>query len=232
MLEVSDLCASYGPVPVLAGISLQLREGEILGVLGRNGAGKTTLMRTIAGALQSTRGNVSLKGRQLTGLKSYDIARAGLAYVPQGRGIFPQLSVHENLILGTRAQGKRNASIPKMVYEYFPILAERQVQLGGTLSGGQQQQLAIARALCGMPTVLLLDEPSEGIQPNIVDQIGDFLKDIVSRSGLSVILVEQNLNLGLTAPSRCIVIEKGRVVHEAPPADFQDQELLKRFLAI
>jgi urea ABC transporter ATP-binding protein UrtE len=232
MLEVLDLHAGYGPVPVLTGISLTLKDGEILTVLGRNGAGKTTLMRAIAGALPTTSGNTRLAGATITGLPPYRIARQGLAYVPQGRGIFPKLTVEENLTIGTRAQGARGGRIPRSVYDHFPILAERRAQLGGTLSGGQQQQLAIGRALCGDPRLLLLDEPSEGIQPNIVQQIRVFLRAVVAEGSLSVLLVEQNLELGLKVADRCIVIEKGRVVHEALPSEFENEEVLRRFLAI
>jgi ABC-type branched-subunit amino acid transport system ATPase component len=140
MLDIHGLCAGYGPVPVLNGISLGVEPGEILGVLGRNGVGKTTLLRTIAGLLPATSGTVNLDGENVSGLPSYRIAKRGLAYVPQGRGIFPQLTIEENLTIGTRAQNSRRAQIPEKVYEYFPILAERRRQLGGTLSGGQQQQ--------------------------------------------------------------------------------------------
>jgi urea ABC transporter ATP-binding protein UrtE len=232
MLEVVNLHAGYGPIPVLADINLTVKGGEIVTVLGRNGAGKTTLMRAISGALSATSGSVRLAGDTISGLPSYSVARQGLAYVRQGRGIFAKLTVEENLLVGTRANASGNGRIPESVYEYFPILAERRSQLRGTLSGGQQQQLAIGRALCGDPRMLLLDEPSEGVQPNIVHQIGVFLRAIVAERSLSVLLVEQNLELGLKTAHRCIVIEKGRVVHEAPPTEFENEEVLRRFLAI
>jgi ABC-type branched-subunit amino acid transport system ATPase component len=189
-------------------------------------------MRTIAGILPTTGGSVQFAGESITGLPPYCIAYRGLAYVPQGRGIFPKLTVEENLTIGTRAQRLRGARIPEVIYNYFPILAERSDQLGGTLSGGQQQQLAIGRAMCGNPKILILDEPSEGVQPNIVQQIGTFLREIVANGDMSVLLVEQNLELGLKASDRCIVLEKGRVVHEALPAAFEDQALLSSFLSI
>jgi len=232
MLDVTDLHAGYGPLPVLDGISLSLRPGEVITVLGRNGAGKTTLLRTLTGQLPTTSGTARLAGEPITGLPPYRIARKGLAYVPQGRGIFPKLTVEENLTLGTRVLPDRKPVVAEEIFERFPILHERRRQLAGTLSGGQQQQLALGRALAGRPRLLLLDEPSEGIQPNIVDQIGAFLRDFVAGGETSVLLVEQNLTLGLAAGDRFVFVEKGRVVHEAMPDEMKDEEMLSRYLAV
>lgn len=231
MLSARDLSASYGSVPVLNGLSFDVGQGEVLAMMGRNGAGKTTLMRTLAGQIAGTGGSVLFEGTDISDWPAYRIAKQGIALVPQGRGIFPKLTVRENLIVGTRASSG-GRGIPDAVYEYFPILAERKSQLGGTLSGGQQQQLAIARALCGEPRLILLDEPSEGIQPNIVHQIGMFLRRLVNQTGLSIVLVEQNIDLAITAADRCIFMEKGTIIHEGPANDLQNEQLLSRFLAI
>ena len=230
MLEIADLHAAYGPVPVLAGVDLKVARGEVLALLGRNGVGKTTLMRSIIGLLRPSRGSARLEGDVLTGLHPHQIARRGLAYVPQGRGIFAKLTVRENLLIGTRAAG--GAEVPGEVFEHFPILKERIGQAGGTLSGGQQQMLAIARALCGRPKLLLLDEPSEGVQPNIVQEIGKLIRDIVERSGIAILLVEQNLDLALQTAHRCAFMEKGRIVHEGAPQELEDETVLRRYLAI
>ena len=216
---------------MLVGVDLKVSSGEVLALLGRNGVGKTTLMRSIIGLLRPSRGAARLDGDVLTGLHPHQIARRGLASVPQGRGIFGKLTVRENLLIGTRATGG-GATIPDEVFAHFPILKERLGQAGGTLSGGQQQMLAIARALCSRPKALLLDEPSEGVQPNIVQDIGKLIRDIVERSGMAILLVEQNLDLALQTAHRCAIMEKGRIVHEAAPQELQDETILRRYLAI
>jgi urea ABC transporter ATP-binding protein UrtE len=231
-LQLTGLRAGYKALPVLAGIDLQARSGEVLTILGRNGAGKTTLLKTVAGHLQPTGGSVRLHGDEIGRMPSHYIAKAGLAYVPQGRGIFPGLSVEENLTLGTRAQCTQPARIPDSVFSQFPVLAQMLHKPAGALSGGQQQQLAIARALAGRPKVLVLDEPAEGIQPNVVQSITELLKALAHEQGLAVVVVEQNLPLGLGAADRCVVLAKGAVVFEAPPSAFEDAQLLSRYLAI
>ncbi len=232
MLAVTDLEAAYGAVPVLTGVSFTLADGEIVVLFGRNGVGKTTLMRALVGLLKPARGQVVLDGRNVTGLPPHQIARHRVAYVPQGRGVFPKLSVYENLLVGTRARNDGSTDIPGDIVEMFPWLKERLDQPGGTLSGGQQQMLVLARAMCGRPQYLLLDEPSEGIQPTIVQQIGDVVADLRSEAGVSVLLVEQNLDLGLRLADRCLVMEKGAIAYEGSPTDFQDEALLRRYLAI
>jgi urea ABC transporter ATP-binding protein UrtE len=232
MLRASAVHAGYGSVPVLVDVTLELREREILVLLGRNGVGKTTLMRVLVGLLVPRLGRVELDGADLTGAPPHAIARRGVAYVPQGRGIFPKLTVRENLKVGTRANPDRSAGIPDLVFTCFPVLKERLGQLGGTLSGGEQQMLAIARALCGRPRVLLLDEPSEGVQPSIVHQLGALIEAIVARGDLSVLLVEQNLDLALSVATRCAVMEKGSVVREGSPEVFRDEAVLREYLAI
>jgi urea ABC transporter ATP-binding protein UrtE len=235
MLQVSDIHAAYGSAPVLTGVDLALQAGEVLGLLGRNGVGKSTLLRVLIGLLRPTRGEVALDGTHLVGLSPHRVARHGVAFVPQGRGIFAKLTVRENLLVGTRARtGRvdRNATIPEEVFGYFPILRERLDQHGGTLSGGQQQMLAIARALCGRPRLLLLDEPSEGIQPNIVQEIGRLIRRIVEGTGTAVLLVEQNLDMALQVARRVVIMEKGRIVHEGKAEELRDETILRRHLAI
>jgi branched-chain amino acid transport system ATP-binding protein len=232
MLAARNLSAGYGSVAVLNGVGFTLEPGEILGLLGRNGVGKTTLLRTLIGLLRPRGGEITLKGQPIAGLPPHKIARRGLALVPQGRGILAKLTVRENLLLGTRALAQKTGTIPAAVLDSFPILRERLDQLGGTLSGGQQQMLAIGRALCGQPSVLLLDEPSEGIQPSIVQELGAHIRRISRASGMSVLLVEQNIDLALDLADRCLVMEKGSIVHEGKPEDFRDEATLRKYLAI
>lgn len=232
MLEVKNLHARYGPLPILLGVSFSLAQGEILTLLGRNGAGKTTLMRTLTGLLSATQGEVIYKGQNITPLKAHRRARMGIAYVPQGRGIFPKLSVRENLLLGTRAHPEGRTDIAPEIFEYFPRLQERLHQAGGTLSGGEQQMLALGRALAGAPSVLLLDEPSEGIQPSIVHQIGELLVQIVAETGISVLLVEQNIDLAFQAGTRGLIMEKGTIVRSGTMDELSDDSLMREFIAI
>ncbi|MBP0437321.1 ABC transporter ATP-binding protein [Tianweitania sediminis] len=233
MLTASGLRSGYGALPVLHGVDIAVGEGEVVSVLGRNGAGKTTLLRTLSGALAAQSGQISVGGLDVTRRPAFQRARAGIAYVPQGRGIFGMLTVEENLEVGTRAAvGSDTTDIRQRVFQYFPILKERSGQRAGTFSGGQQQMLAIARALCGQPKILLLDEPAEGIQPSIVHEIGTLVRRLADEQGLAVLLVEQNLDLVMSASSRCLVMDKGRIVHAIQPEDLKDEVLLKQFLAL
>jgi urea ABC transporter ATP-binding protein UrtE len=232
VLRVEDIEAGYSSVRVLRGVTFALEPKQVLALLGRNGVGKTTLMRVLMGLIPSSAGRIALDGADVTGAPPYRIARLGIGYVPQGRGIFPKLTVRENLMIGTRARSDGRSEIQERVFDFFPILKERLAQAGGTLSGGQQQMLAIGRALCGNPKVLLLDEPSEGIQPDIVHHIGEIIRRLVSDTDLAVLLVEQNLDLGLGAASRCIIMEKGTIVREGRPEEFQDEKVLREYLAI
>lgn len=214
MLRIENLSAGYGNAPVLHEIALDIAPNEIVGVLGCNGAGKSTLVKAIMGLLPQVTGEIRLLGEPVMGLHTHEIARRGIGLVPQGRWIFPKLTVRENLMMGTRAaRGADIGTIPQSVFEYFPVLKARLKQEGGTLSGGEQQVLAIARALCGRPKLLLLDEPSDGVQPSLVDLIGDVLPVLCRESPLAVLLVEQNLDLVLRSAHRCVVLENGRVVH-------------------
>ena len=233
MLTVSGLKSGYGALPVLHGVDLAISAGEVVGLLGRNGAGKTTLLRTLGGALATQAGTIRIDGRDVSRSRAYMRARAGIAHVPQGRGIFGRLTVEENLEVGTRAAGKIDVKrLLDEAYAHFPILRDRRRQMAGTFSGGQQQMLAIARALCGQPKALLLDEPSEGIQPNIVQEIGELVPRLARERGIAVLLVEQNLDLALHASGRCIVMDKGLIVHAAETSAFRNEELLAQFLAL
>ncbi len=233
MLTVSGLKSGYGALPVLHGVDLSISAGEVVGLLGRNGAGKTTLLRTLGGALAAQAGTIRIDGRDVSRSRAYMRARAGIAHVPQGRGIFGRLTVEENLEVGTRAAGKIDVKrLLDEAYAHFPILRDRRRQMTGTFSGGQQQMLAIARALCGQPKALLLDEPSEGIQPNIVQEIGELVPRLARERGIAVLLVEQNLDLALHASGRCIVMDKGLIVHAAETSAFRNEELLAQFLAL
>ncbi|AOK19208.1 ABC transporter ATP-binding protein [Burkholderia cepacia] len=214
MLHVENLSAGYGDVAVLHQIDLDVRPNEVVGVLGCNGAGKTTLVKAIMGLLPRVKGEMQFQGQSINGLRTHAIARRGIGLVPQGRWIFPKLTVRENLMMGTQAAG--GGEILNEVFEYFPILKSRLGQHGGTLSGGEQQVLAIARALCGRPKLLLLDEPSDGVQPNLVELIGEVIPTLCRRSQLSVLLVEQNLDLVLRSAQRCIVLKNGRLAHAGP----------------
>ena len=214
MLHVENLSAGYGGMQVLHDVSLDIEAGEVVAVLGCNGAGKTTLVKSVMGMLRGVSGDVCLDGTSLAGLSTHEIARLGMGLVPQGRWVFPRLSVRENLEMGTQAAG--GGAVPGELFDYFPVLRERPDQHAGTLSGGQQQMLAIARALCGRPRVLLLDEPSDGVQPNIVELIGEVIPVLCERLQIAVLLVEQNLDLVLQTAARCVVLESGRVVHAGP----------------
>lgn len=231
-LACCEVYAGYETVPVLNGVSFSVESSEILVVLGRNGVGKTTLMRVLIGLIPPWGGTIEFNGINICGMRAHQVARLGIGYVPQGRRIIGRLTVHENLVAGTRARGSAADKVPEYVLEYFPILKERFSQKGGTLSGGEQQMLTIARALAGEPKLLLLDEPSEGVQPTIVQQIGDLIDRIVRERSVSVVLVEQNLELALKIGHRCIVMDKGRIVYEGDAQTMQDPSLQQRYLAI
>jgi urea ABC transporter ATP-binding protein UrtE len=229
-LELDGLRAGYQGSTIVRGISLALGVNEILAVVGRNGVGKTTLIKAIMGLLPATDGIIRLAGKDVTRLDAMQRARSGMGYVPQGRGIFTRLTVAENIKMGSLVggTGKSNAEI---IYEWFPILKKRQKQRAGTLSGGEQQMLAIGRVLAGQPTILILDEPSEGVQPSIVDQIAEVIRDR-NRDGLPVIIVEQNIDMLEELAHRCVVLEKGAVAAVLAPADLAKPEVARQYLAI
>jgi urea transport system ATP-binding protein len=211
ILDVRGLWVAYGATPILQGVDMTVQRGEIVGVIGRNGAGKTTLMRCLIGLIRATRGSVSLFDRDITRMPADARARAGMGYVPQGRDVFPQMTVEENLEVGRLIGGPDARKLPELVYSYFPRLKERRRQIAGTMSGGEQQQLAIGRALIGNPVLMLLDEPSEGVQPSIVQMICEVLKSIRNEIGTTIVFVEQNLDTILAIAERCYVMDKGRI---------------------
>ena len=228
MLEVDAIHTYYGESHVLHGVSLRVAPGEAVALLGRNGAGKTTAIRSIVGFTPPRAGHVRFEGQAIDRWPAYRIARRGLALVPQGRRIFAPLSVRENLLLGARAPGWTL----ERVFGLFPRLRERQGQLGGTLSGGEQQMLAIARALLTNGRLLLLDEPSEGLAPVIVREIGAILTALKAER-LSLLLVEQNYHLALRVADRVYVMNKGQIVYEGTPAGLEaDEEVKRRYLGV
>ena len=214
LLEVKDVHVAYGESEVVHGVNLHIENNERVCVLGRNGVGKTTTIKAIMGLLPIKQGKIIFDGHDITGKKPYNIAKLGIGYVPQGRMIFPDLSVEENLQSGTLVQGHGVLPIPREIFDWFPVLKERLKQKGGTLSGGEQQQLAIGRCLAGNPRLILLDEPSEGIQPNIVQRIREIIKQINVDKGIAFLLVEQNLKFCLDCGQRGYVMETGSIQAE------------------
>jgi branched-chain amino acid transport system ATP-binding protein len=228
LLAVRELAAGYGPVEVLRGVDLEVGEGEIVALLGPNGAGKTTLNRVVSGLLRPRAGEVRFDGAELSRLPPQAIVEAGLVHVPEGRRVFPDLSVHENLLLGAYRRGRsRRAANLERVYGLFPRLAERRRQAAGTLSGGEQQMLAIGRALMAEPRLLILDEPSLGLAPLVVEQVLELLVEL-NRAGLAVLLVEQNVVQSLAVARRAYVLEQGRIVAAGPSDTLLADERLRR----
>ena len=232
MLSVRDVRSGYGKGDVLHGVSLDLAEGEVIGVLGRNGVGKTTFMRTVIGLLPTRSGHVRFDGADVTNVGADRRARRGIGYVPQGRDIFPRLTVRDNLTMGEMVGGSSSALRYDLVFSYFPILQDRAGQRGGTLSGGEQQMLAIGRALVGGPRLLLLDEPSEGVQPSVVQEIGHSLARLQSQENLTILIVDQNLGLVQELASRAYVMEKGSIVAVLDGDEVQDTERVSALLAL
>ncbi len=230
LLQVEGLWAGYGGTPVLQGADMAIDRSEIVGLIGRNGVGKTTTLRCLIGILTPTSGSVRLGGDDVTGRPSDALARLGVGYVPQGRGVFPRMTVTENLAVGELIGGRSTKKRPDLVYHYFPRLAERRGQLAGTMSGGEQQQLAIGRVLIGSPRLMLLDEPSEGIQPSIVHLICTALKSIRDELGTTILFVEQNLDTILAISERCYVMEKGRVTATIGAGDVNSDSVRRHLL--
>jgi branched-chain amino acid transport system ATP-binding protein len=235
LLALDGIHAHYGKSHILHGVSLEVGRGEVVGLLGRNGVGKSTTLKAIAGVVHPSAGEVRFEGRPIRGLPSHRLARLGIGYVPEDRRIFPLLTVFENLRVGLDRKGvtrARKAELVDKVYAYFPVLAERRNQSGGTLSGGEQQMLAIARAVVLEPKIILLDEPTEGLMPRMVSQIREII-GILHREAVAVLLVEQNVPLTLEASRRVYFIEKGAVQHHALTSGLRvDDPVIHRYLGV
>jgi len=228
VLAVDHLAVGYGQSQVIPGLSFAAGENEIVAIMGRNGMGKTTLFKALIGILPARAGSIVLGGTNLTGTEPFERVADGLAYVPQGRMIFPKLTVEDNIRAGLRS---RKEEVPEELFEFFPVLKDMRNRRGGNLSGGQQQQLAIARALASHPKVLLLDEPTEGIQPSIIKDLARMLKEIRDKRGLSIVVSEQVLSFALEIADRVLVLDRGRITLETPRADV-DADSVARMLSI
>lgn len=232
MLAVNQLRAGYGSIPILGGVSFSVASDEYVGVLGHNGMGKTTMLRTIMGILPATAGEVRYEGRDITRDPPHVRARAGIGYVPQGRDIFPNLSVHDNLRMGCVMFDRNETQTIEMILEQFPRLKSLLDRLGGALSGGEQQLLALARCLCGGPRLVLLDEPTEGIQPSIIDEIIETLTRLRRQSAFALVVVEQNLDFIAALSGRVLIIQKGILLREVRPTELHDSAMINEFLGV
>ena len=232
---VEDVHTYYGKSHILHGVTLHVQPGEVVGLLGRNGVGKSTTLKTIMGLVRLSHGSVLLDGNAISGLPPHKLARLGIGYVPEDRRIFRLLTVMENLRTGLDRNGvteERKAALLDKVFTYFPVLAERRNQAGGTLSGGEQQMLAIARAMMLEPKIILLDEPTEGLMPRMVSQIRQII-DVLHRDGVAILLVEQNVPLTLEASERVYIMEKGLVRHHCAASEIKvDDPVIKQYLGV
>jgi urea transport system ATP-binding protein len=229
MLEVCKLNVGYGESHVIHDVSLNVARHDAVAVMGRNGMGKTTLLKSLIGLLPTRSGHIRLADEDLTSLPSYQRVARGLAYVPQGRMVFPLLTVEQNILSGAEHSGHR--VVPEYLYRFFPVLKDMKHRKGGNLSGGQQQMLAIARALISEPKVLILDEPTEGIQPSIIKELAQTLNVLRRERGFAIVVSEQVLSFALELADRFLVIDRGRIVHDEPRADL-DQDRVRSFLTV
>ena len=232
MLDLDGVTAAYDTTPILREVDISVEEGEIVGVMGKNGVGKTTLLKTVMGLLEPSEGTISYDGTDVTRASADERARAGIGYIPQGRDVFPRLTVEQNIRMGETIRADSDETLYDQIYDYFPVLEERASQEAGTLSGGQQQMLAIGRALVSNPDLLLLDEPSEGIQPSIVDQISRDMQTINDDLGTTILFVEQNLGVIREMADRCYAMERGTVVDELGPSTIADEDAIAEYLAV
>ena len=231
LFRAEDIHSGYGEIKVLQGISVGIGQGEILGVLGRNGMGKTTLIRCLAGLLPLWQGTITLDGEDVTRVAAHERARRHMTTIVQGRGIFPRLTVRENLEMGRIAGGRKPSRLDEVI-GYFPPLGERSNQAAGTLSGGEQQMLAIGRGLMTHPRLMLLDEPSDGIMPILVQRIADILIQINQKEKMAIIVVEQNVPMVFAITDRCVIIEKGRIVAQGTRDEVSKSDVMREYLAI
>ncbi|WP_026653636.1 ABC transporter ATP-binding protein [Butyrivibrio proteoclasticus] len=233
MLSTKKLVSGYGKVPILHGVDFEINEGEVVSIIGRNGVGKSTFIKTVIGLNGVMDGTIEYLGNNINKKRPFERAWLGMGYVPQGHMVFPNLTVKENLEMGEQIS-KQGHSDDKytFIYDYFPILKERRNQKAGTMSGGQQAMLSIARVLTGDPKLILLDEPTEGVQPNIVDSIGDIILKINEELGVAILLVEQHLGLIQSVSQRGYAMDKGRIVDSLSREQIDNYEYIKKFLAI
>ena len=232
MLAVAGLKAAYGRIPILHGIDLNVAEGEFVGILGHNGMGKTTFLKTLIGLLRPTGGSIELNGKNITRMPAYKRNLNGMGYVPQGRDIFPNLTVLDNLRIAFAMHKVEEEKVLEEVLEVFPRLKPLLERSGRVLSGGEQQILALARCLCGSPSLLLLDEPTEGIQPSIIEEIIEILQGLRTSRNLTIILVEQNLDFIASLSQRVHIIQRGQLVNEISPDQLSDPELVQEFVGM
>lgn len=233
ILKVDNLVSGYEKVMILHGVNIEMKEGEVISVIGRNGVGKSTLMKTLIGLVKANEGTIAYEGEDVTKRKAYERAWRGIGYVPQGHMVFPRLTVEENLMMGeniNKIKGKKPDY--DLIYEYFPRLKERRTQMAGTMSGGEQAMLSIGRVLTGNLKVMLLDEPSEGVQPNIVEQIGDIILRINKDLGISVLLVEQHIGLIQQVSQRCYAMDKGMVQTALSREELLNYDEIKKYLSV
>jgi len=232
MLNVQNIFAGYGNITVLKDVTFHLNKNNILGVLGRNGMGKSTLIRVLSGLILPSKGVIELMGENITNYAPHVRAQKRITTIVQGKGIFPKLNVHENLLMGIISQKRKINSRLDEVFSYFPIISNRLHQTAGTLSGGEQQMLAIGRAIMTDPEIMLLDEPSDGIMPALVDEITNTLKKINQTNNISMIIVEQNVPMIFSLTDNCIILEKGRIVISGKKTDVENSQIMKQYLAI
>ena len=231
MLKVEGINTYYGDSHILFDLSMEVPEGKIVSMLGRNGMGKTTICRSIMGLTPPESGSIKFRGEEISRMETHKISHKGIAYVPQGRGIFASLSVKENLTVGARGQDKPNAWTLERVYDFFPLLEKRQNMPGNLLSGGEQQMLAVGRALMTNPDLLIMDEPSEGLAPLIIKQIGEVITRL--KGQLTVFLVEQNFNMALSVADSVYIVSRGQVVYQGDPEALRhDEETKAKWLAV
>lgn len=231
LLKLTNIESAYGPIKAIRGVSLEVKKGQIVTLLGSNGAGKTTLLKTISGILDPVRGTVEFANQDITGVESSDLVKKGLSHVPEGREVFPLLTVYENLMMGAYTRNDRDGVERDLeqAYRYFPILKERETQPAGLLSGGQQQMLAIARALLANPQMILMDEPSLGLSPKLTKEIFDIIRMINRDSGRSILLVEQNARIALQTADFGYIMENGRIVMQDTCARLMEKDDIQEF---
>lgn len=233
MLKVTDLNAGYGKVMILHGINFDIKQGEKVSIIGKNGMGKSTLIKTLIGINKTTSGSILFEDKEISKKASYERAWKGIGYVPQGHMVFPRLTVEENLMIGENINAQKDKKPDyELIYNYFPRLYERRSQMAGTMSGGEQAMLSIGRVLTGNMKIMLLDEPSEGVQPNIVNMIGDVVNKINKELGITILLVEQHVGLIQQISDRSYAMDKGEIVKSFTTEEVRDYEVIKRYLTV